>query len=261
METFRSARERLRFFVDNDLLPEVPSTWQIVAGSVASLPVVLGETAGGRANSRRTLLGQIPLRVPLQTLFAPGQAFSVHGLLCSESTVRRHILSVFHEDEMVVYDLQLLQTFPGGLDRLEAEARETATSRSLRARLLRNVVGGAGYHARVAALCEPARSLHYPACSIDPRFGSLVGFMRYCLTMPDWPDPSFYGFDWQSAAHANDPRPSWRRGAHPPLPVEWSGIANTRTETLREPVNDNAHAVPTNQSTLEVAAPEEAVTG
>jgi hypothetical protein len=201
MDLFRRARQRLQFFVDQRLLPRIPSAWQVAIGSLTMLPVVYGESDGKRARNRRTLLGQIPVRAPLQLLYCPQQAIVGTGLFASRETVLRHVLSVFHEDAMLTYDLQLLQTHEGGLAELERRARRVARNDTLTARFLTGMVGGAGYHDRIAQLASAASRFEYPAPPLhhpDGRFASLVGFASYCLSLPDWPEPEFYGFDWNA---------------------------------------------------------------
>jgi hypothetical protein len=199
MDPWRSARERLQFFVDQGLLDAVPTSWQIAAGTIVMLPVVLGETPRGRAMSRRTILGQIPLRAPLQMFYCPPQAVVGSGLTASRETVVRHVLSVYHEDGMLTYDLQLVQSHPGGLDDLERRARAVVAGRGLLSRFLTSLVGGPGYHARVVELCVAARRFEYAVSpSLDARFATLTGFANFCRTLPTFPGLSFYGLDWRS---------------------------------------------------------------
>lgn len=198
MDLLRPARDRLNFFVERRLIPRVPSSWQLAVGSLTMMPVVYGESDGKRARNRRTLLGQIPVRASLQMLYCPQQVLVGTGLLATRETVIRHVLSVFHEDSMLTYDLQLLQTHQGGLAELQERARTVARNDTLMARLLAGMVGGRGYHARVVELARAAERFEYPDEPPDSRFGTLVGFARYCLTLPDWPSVGFYGFDLQA---------------------------------------------------------------
>ncbi len=186
---------RLSFFVDRGELERVPSRWQLFAGWVVMLPVTLGEGPRERAVSRRTWLGQVPVRAPLQALYCPRQAWVDTGLGTPAGALVKHLLSVFHEDAFLGYDLQLLASEPGGLDRLEREALGVARGRGPLARALRSMVGDEGYHERLAGHARRAAGSIYPASDLDPRFSSLVGFARFCLTLPDWPELSFYGFD------------------------------------------------------------------
>lgn len=189
-----NGRERLGFFVAQGMLRAIPTRWQLLAGAVVMLPFVLNETPVERATNRRTLLGQLPLRVPLQALYCPAQLLVGTGLSASTQTVVRHLISAFHDDAMITYDLQLLQTHPGGLAALEQAAGEVAAGRRRGSWLLAQLVGGGGYHAHLGELAIAARAFRYPEACADPRFSSLVGFAEFCLTLPDWPAAEFYGF-------------------------------------------------------------------
>ncbi|HEU4405824.1 MAG TPA: hypothetical protein VFS43_11210 [Polyangiaceae bacterium] len=186
---------RLSFFVARGELERAPTRWQLFAGWLAMLPVTLGESPRERAVSRRTWLGQVPIRAPLQALYCPRQAWVDTGLAAPADAIVKHLVSVFHEDAFLGYDLQLLASEPGGLDLLEREAERHARGRGLVSRGLRSMVGDPGYHARLAEHARRAMASAYPASDLDPRFASLVGFARFCLTLPAWPELSFYGFD------------------------------------------------------------------
>jgi hypothetical protein len=134
--------------------------------------------------------------VPLQILFNPRQLIVDTGLSQHPRTVVKHLLSVYHEDAFLGYDLQLLQSHAGGLELLHDEASRVVDGSSRLAGLLKKLVGWPGYHARLMELAEDAREFSYPdPLDIDPRFASLVGFAKFCRTMPDWPERGFYGFD------------------------------------------------------------------
>jgi hypothetical protein len=202
MSPLSRAHARFRHFVNRGMLEAVPTAWQMAMGSLIMLPVLYSESPRERVMSRRTLLGQVPLRAPLQALFCPQQALSSTGLLTPRDAIVRHVISVYHEEPALTYDLQLLESHPGGLDALEREAWAVAQGRRRWSRLLTQLVGGAGYHARVAELAAAARRSEYPdTAPLDPRFASVVGFGRFCLGLPDWPPLDFYGFD----------RDTWRR--------------------------------------------------
>ncbi len=184
------------FFVAHGLLDALPSPWQVKVGLMAMLPVTLSESDRERDSSRRTWMGQIPIRVPLQILYSPRQALADTGLTLRADQLIRHMLSVYHEDAFLGYDLQLLHSHPGGLARLRQEARAVVQGQTRWAPFLTRLVGGAGYHEGLIALAEAAERFEYPdPLDLDPRFISLVGFARFCCTLPDWPGRDFYGFD------------------------------------------------------------------
>jgi hypothetical protein len=194
--THPDAAKRLSFFVERGRLSAIPSDWQLRVGWMAMLPITLSESERERERSRSTWLGQIPIRVPLQLLYSPHQGSADTGLLQPASRIVRHLLSVYHEDAFLGYDLELLQSHENGLALLAKRAREVAEGRDLVSRGLRALVGWPGYHEGLVALAERAGRFEYPdTLDLDPRFVSLVGFAEFCLSLPDWPPRSFYGFD------------------------------------------------------------------
>ena len=198
---------RMGFFVREGLLAGVPSPWQVRVGGLAMLPISLSESERERQRSRQTWAGPIPIRVPLQLLYAPSQLGAGAGLSLRPKQIVHHLLSVYHEDAFLAYDLQLLCSHPGGLELLEREAARVVEGRSPWTPLLRRVVGWPGYHARLVELARRARAHDYPdPLDLDPRFCSLVGFAEFCRTLPDWPAREFYGFDLDKLAERAAPR-------------------------------------------------------
>ncbi|MFP2926808.1 hypothetical protein ACLESO_16730 [Pyxidicoccus sp. 3LG] len=196
MGTTPYLQERFGFFVKHGYLDRVPSSWQVRVGGLAMLPVTLSESERERARSRTTLMGQVPIRVPLQILYNPRQLIADSGLTQRPASIVRHVVSVYHEDAFLGYDLQLLQSHPGGLALLREEAAKVVEGRTRWAPYLRKLVAWPGYHARLVELAGAAERFEYPdPLDVDPRFASLVGFAQFCSSMPDWPERGFYGFD------------------------------------------------------------------
>jgi hypothetical protein len=199
MSTARAIEERMGFFVKHGHLDALPSPWQVRVGGLAMLPVTLSESERERKRSRTTLMGQVPIRVPLQVLYNPRQLIADSGLTQRPASIVRHVVSVYHEDAFLGYDLQLLQSHPGGLALLREEASKVVEGRTRWAPYLRELVAWPGYHARLVELAEAAERFEYPdPLDVDPRFATLVGFARFCRSMPDWPERGFYGFDFDT---------------------------------------------------------------
>jgi hypothetical protein len=171
---------RFEFFVRHGLLAAVPEPWQVTAATIEMLPFAFNETPVEHAANRASVWGHVPLRVPLQLLYCPEQVIVWNGLLASPSTLVEHLLSAFHEDGVIAYDLQLLQSYPEGLDLLERSAAEVASGEHPLAFMLSAIAGG--YHAHLADLARAARRFEYPA-DLHPHFSSLVSFGRYCLRL------------------------------------------------------------------------------
>jgi hypothetical protein len=196
MATRADIEARLGPFVARGELERLPSPWQLRVGWAAMLPITLSESERERARSRSTWAGQIPIRVPLQLLYSPKQLLSSTGLELRAREVVRHLMCVYHEDAFLGYDLQLLSTHADGLQLLECEATRVVAGQNPMAGLLRRVVGWPGYHANLIELARRARAGEWPdPLDLDRRFCTLIGFARFCLTLPDWPAREFYGFD------------------------------------------------------------------
>lgn len=188
--------KRMGFFVRHGYLERVPTPWQVHVGGIAMLPFTLSESERERARSRTTLMGQVPIRVPLQIFYNPRQIIPDTGITHRPRQIVRHMLSVYHEDAMLGYDLQLLQSHDGGLELLHEKAGKVVRDKTWWAPYLRRLVAWPGYHARLCALAEAAARFEYPdPLDLDPRFASFVGFARFCCALPDWPERGFYSFE------------------------------------------------------------------
>jgi hypothetical protein len=165
-------------------------------GTAVMLPITLSESERERARSRSTFAGQVPIRVPLQLLYSPRQLLSTSGLELRARDIVRHLLCVYHEDAFLGYDLQLLESHVGGLELLESEARRVVEGRNRISPVLQRVVGWPSYHAGLVDLAARARAGEYPdPLDLDPRFCTLLGFARFCCSLPDWPSREFYWFE------------------------------------------------------------------
>jgi hypothetical protein len=201
----RHIEARMGFFVRHGLLERLPSPWQVKVGWMAMLPVTLSESMRERERSRRTWMGQVPIRVPLQVLYCPRQLITDTGLAQAPGQLVRHLLSVYHEDAFLGYDLQMLHSHPGGLALLRREAQRVVDGETAWAPVLRRLVGWPAYHGRLVELAGAAERFEYPdPLDLDWRFTSLVGFARFCCSMPDWPERGFYGFDLGRIARGRD---------------------------------------------------------
>lgn len=189
-------KDRLGFFQTHHFLENVPTSWQVRIGTLAMLPISLSESDRERERSRQTWLGQVPIRVPLQIAYCPAQFFADSGLSMKPKHIVQHLLSVYHEDAFLGYDLQLLHSHKGGLDLLQKEAQNIVDGNHRFASILQKLVGYPNYHKRLIELAEDAKQFQYPnILDLDPRFVTLVGFAQFCLTLPTWPKREFYGFD------------------------------------------------------------------
>jgi hypothetical protein len=195
MATHAHIDDRIGWFVRAGRLERVPTPWQVRMGTAVMMPITFSESERERARSRSTFAGQVPVRVPLQVLYAPRQVLSSSGLELRARDIVRHLLCVYHEDAFLGYDLQLLESHVGGLELLEREAARVVDRRNALTPLLERVVGWPGYHARLVELATRARAGEYPdPLDLDPRFCTLLGFAQFCCSLPDWPAREFYWF-------------------------------------------------------------------
>jgi hypothetical protein len=184
---------RLQPFLEAGLLRRVPTPWQIWQGEIEMTPYVLSSDATAEETYDGAPLGHPLLRQPLLLSqigldhLRTGSALDVQlESLCAH-------LQLTHHRGMPVFDLQAVQTHPGGLARLRQAIEEIHTGSTARGRRRRRLarlilgrpdayferfLGADGWIAR-------AERLDYPAASEEgndlPReYYSLVGFLDYC---------------------------------------------------------------------------------
>jgi hypothetical protein len=182
---------RLVRFTDAGLLRRIPTRWQLLQGEWEMTPYVMSTDATDEsAYTRRghPVLRQLTIlrEIGLDHL-ATGSALGVKlESLCTH-------LELTHHQGMPVFDLQLVQSHPGGLAHLRARLEEmTAGStplgrrrRRIATRILRDPDGYLGRFFGADGWLARAERLDYatPAgegSAFPPEFFSLVGFLDYC---------------------------------------------------------------------------------
>ncbi len=189
----RKPKERLRIYADRGLIPRIPTLWQLILGQLEMGPYVTLPDEGDDERYAGTRFGHPLLRSPI--IFAEIGLDHLrvgHGLHAKPESLYRHLNFVYHEG-MPVYDLQLVQTIPGGLGDLrtyieDIEFGRTAKARSQQKRIdwiipsaseyRQNFLGPDGWIAQ----CE---RFQYPepeavAGFLRPEFFSLIRFANYC---------------------------------------------------------------------------------
>ncbi len=182
---------RLAGFIDAGLIGEIPTDWQLLQGQLEMAPFVVLPDEGDSARYAGAPMSHPVLRTPLVFGHIGWEHLRVgHGLHSSPLALFKHLAIVQHEG-MPVYDMQLVQTVPQGLERLRAhmQAIEDATTASRWAeRALidlvipdassyrRNFLAPGGWIDRAAAFdYEPVPAI------LRPEFATLVNFINYCL--------------------------------------------------------------------------------
>ncbi|PKN54569.1 MAG: hypothetical protein CVU56_25960 [Deltaproteobacteria bacterium HGW-Deltaproteobacteria-14] len=209
----RDLRVRLRPFLERGLIRAVPTPWQLLQGQLEMAPYVVMPDKGDSARYAGAPLGHPLLRQPLLLGEIGLDHLRVgHGLAAPLDSQLKHLAFVSHEG-MPVYDLQLCQTHPDGLERLrtfllEVDAGATAARRRQR-RLASLIIPDAGaYRARFTdrgGYIDRAVAFDYPAPDVDflrPEFSSLTHFVDYCLERFD-PRPAGTPL-WRHVAHLAD---------------------------------------------------------
>jgi hypothetical protein len=119
------------------------------------------------------------------------------GFFSQRDTIIGHVMQVVHLNP--VYDLQLLQMFPDGLDEMERQARAMVEGTHPRHRTIAAIVEEADYHERLLdyvgrfradpgtpPLVREAQTLradpHFAAA--ERTFATLPGFIRYANRLP-----------------------------------------------------------------------------
>lgn len=197
----RDPAVRLAVFVDAGLIEQVPTTFQLLQGQLEMAPFVLLPDAGDDDRYAGAPLGHPLLRTPLVFWeVGPDHLRIGHGLHAAAESLYRHLMFVYHEG-MPAYDLQLIQTVPGGLATFRQYAQDIEDGRTPeRARQRKRidlVVPSASRYRRCflepGGWIDQAEALDYPgeeevAAFLRPEFMSLIRFSNYCArTFPRQP--------------------------------------------------------------------------
>lgn len=178
-----------RGFVDRQ-----PGRWQILFGGLDMLRFVIEPAARDYYAQQGISFGFHQL---LRVLDDPVSMIDPTGFLSDRDTIVGHVMQVVHLNP--VYDLQLLQMFPDGLDELERQVAEMVAGTHPRRRSIGAIVEDPTYHARLLdyvrryradpdtpPLVRQEQTLRAdPAFAAAERtFATLPGFIAYCNRLP-----------------------------------------------------------------------------
>jgi hypothetical protein len=193
MDRFSDLHRRLAVFVDAGLLPVLPTRWQIVQGEIEMAPYVISTDATAEEGYQRSPYAHPLVRqLIILSHIGPDHLITGTALGAALESLCGHLILTFHRG-MPNFDLQVVQTHPGGLDRLATAIAETltrATSTGARrwriisrlllepAAYLERFLGDDGWIAR-------ARRFDYATVASEgsafpPEYFSLVAFLNYC---------------------------------------------------------------------------------
>lgn len=170
-----------------------PTRWQITFGALDMLRFVIVPSARDYYEQRGIDFNFHQL---LRFLDDPVSIIDPTGLLSQRDTIIGHLMQVVHLNP--VYDLELLQMFPEGLDELEHQVEQMVQGTHPRARTIGAIVEDPGYHERLLGYVRSYRrdrstpdlvrestlrsDRSYAAA--ERKFASLPGFIDYCAELP-----------------------------------------------------------------------------
>lgn len=186
-------QRRLAVFVDAGLLERIPTTWQIRQGELEMTPYVISTDATAEEGYRdRAIAHPLVRQLVLLSHVGRDHLRSGSALDASLESICAHLVLTFHRG-MPGFDLQIIQTHPGGLARLaaaveEALARSTALGKrrwGIAAALFANpshyleqFLGDSGWIARAARF--DYESVASAGSKFPPEFFTLAAFLGYC---------------------------------------------------------------------------------
>lgn len=193
---FRRAeiRRRLETLQGRGYIDRIPNRWQIVFGGLDMLRFVIEPAARDYYEQKGISFNFHQL---LRWLDDPVSVIDPTGFMSERDTIIGHIMQVVHLNP--IYDLQLLEMFPDGLDSLEHQVEQMLAGTHPRQHTIGAIVEDPDYHARLldylrryrsdpdtAQLVREEQSLRDDAAfaAAERTFATLPGFIRYCNGLP-----------------------------------------------------------------------------
>jgi len=188
-------RGRLEQLQRRGFVDAIPGRWQIFFGGLDMLRFVIEPAARDYYAQQGISFGFHQL---LRVLDDPVSMIDPTGFLSDRDTIIGHVMQVVHLNP--VYDLQLLQMFPDGLEELERQVAQMVAGTHPRARTIGAIVEDPTYHARLLDYVRryrrdpdtPPLVRQEQTLRSDPTFAAaertfatLPGFLRYCGRLPD----------------------------------------------------------------------------
>jgi len=192
---------RLAPFLERGLLHDIPTAWQRWQGTLEMTPYVTSPDVTSEGSYRRHLLANPMIRQLFLIRLIGLDHFSTgSGLRIALASICKHLILTWH-DGMPTYDLQIVQTHPGGLDELRrrlegAVSPQRIEDAHIRRQALRLFPDPDAYFQLFLAeggWIDRAASFDYPSAAVESgvmpeEFYSLVGFLNYCLDYPQSPN-------------------------------------------------------------------------
>src|SRR5262245_31572779 len=171
-----------------------PTRMQILFGGLDMLRFVIQPASRDYYRQKGISFGFHQL---LRVLDDPVSMIDPTGFLSERDTIIGHVMQVVHLNP--VYDLQLIQMFPDGLEDFERQVEAMVNGTHPRQRTIGAIVEDADYHRRLldyvrrfrADPLTPPPVRHEQTMRTDPaflaaerQFATLPGFIEYCLRLP-----------------------------------------------------------------------------
>jgi hypothetical protein len=187
-------RGRLEQLRRAGLVDELPGRAQIFFGGLDMLRFVIEPFAREYYQKKGISFGFHTL---LRVLDDPVSMIDPTGFLSDRDTIIGHVMQVVHLNP--IYDLQLMEMFPGGLDEFERQVAAMVDGSHPRHRTISAIVEEPDYHARLLDYVRRYRRDHHAppirreqgelrsdphAAAAERTFATLPGFLRYCRRLP-----------------------------------------------------------------------------
>jgi hypothetical protein len=185
---------RLRALRDRGVIDGVPTRLQLVFGGIDMVRFLIEPGARDYYAQRGISFGFHQL---LRVLDDPVSMIDPTGFLSARDTIIGHLMQVVHLNP--IYDVQLLDSYPGGLDELERQIEQMIDGTHPRRATIGAIVEDAGYHQRLLDYIRryrvdpstPEMPREQGDARADPHFAAaertfatLPGFIRYACTLP-----------------------------------------------------------------------------
>jgi hypothetical protein len=187
-------RGRLEELQRAGLVDELPGRAQIFFGGLDMLRFVIEPFSREYYEMKGISFGFHQL---LRVLDDPVSMIDPTGFLSERDTIIGHVMQVVHLNP--IYDLQLMEMFPGGLDEFERQVAAMVDGSHPRHRTISAIVEEPDYHARLLEYVRRYRRDRFAppirreqgelrndpvAAAAERTFATLPGFLRYCRRLP-----------------------------------------------------------------------------
>jgi hypothetical protein len=190
----REIERRMAALEELGFIERRPNRFQIFFGGLDMLRFVIEPASRDYYEQKGIEFG---FHQMLRVLDDPVSLIDPTGFLSDRDTIIGHLMQVVHLNP--VYDLQLIQMIPNGLDELERQVAAMVDGSHPRYRTIGAIVEDPAYHARLLDYVRRFRQdPHTPEMvrqeqtlredpvfrAAERTFASLPGFMRYCNRLP-----------------------------------------------------------------------------